>query len=481
MNTSDGLAERGRALPLSAGAERPDLPVGRDEVVLARSSASFPPDLASAGAARRLLDAALEQAGRRRWSDAGALALSEVVTNAALHAHTPFEVLVEVSPDRLRVEVRDRNPALPKQRRYDAQATTGRGMALVAALTDECGVHGLGPAGKVVWFTLSDALEEQTAETLLDAWDLDGDWEELAPVSPQARPVVLEAMPVTLWLAARQHHDALLRELVLYLAGHDDVQVDVVRADSARGLVSTAVIQAVERAQQDGTARSPLPVGHPGPLPPVPDSLALTVSVTVELAGAYAALQDALDAAERLAAAGKLLARPGLPEIVAVRDWVCEQMVAQLAGVGPSPWPGTAQPHFETAVNASRAGPWPDDDVRDAERAVVAADDANRIVAVSRSLAALVGWEVDDLVGRRVVTLIPSRLREAHVAGFTRHLTTGEAHVLGVPLVLPVLHADGSELLCRFLIERAPDSTGRSVYLAWVEAEPTASGATLSR
>ncbi len=58
-------------------------------------------------------------------------------------------------------------------------------------------------------------------------------------------------------------------------------------------------------------------------------------------------------------------------------------------------------------------------------RGVVAADDANRIIAIRDPLAELPGWRPGDLVGRRVVTLIPPALREAHVAGFTRHLTTG--------------------------------------------------------
>ena len=90
---------------------------------------------------------------------------------------------------------------------------------------------------------------------------------------------------------------------------------------------------------------------------------------------------------------------------------------------------------------------------------------------MSRPLAAALGWEVQDLVGRRVVTLIPGHLREAHVAGFTRHLTTGEAHVLDVPLTLPVLHADGSEVQATFLVQRAPISRGRAIYLAWIEPQ----------
>lgn len=110
------------------------------------------------------------------------------------------------------------------------------------------------------------------------------------------------------------------------------------------------------------------------------------------------------------------------------------------------------------------------DVVRGSDRGVVAADDANRIIAISRSLAELLEWDHDQLVGRRVVALIPPRLREAHVAGFSRHLSTGDAHVLGVPLSLPVLCADGSEIDRDFTIEQMSSDSGRSVHLAWFDA-----------
>ena len=111
---------------------------------------------------------------------------------------------------------------------------------------------------------------------------------------------------------------------------------------------------------------------------------------------------------------------------------------------------------------------WDDTTVRTSSRGVVAADEANRILAVSAPLAQALGWRVDDLVGRRIVALVPPRFREAHVAGFSRHLSTGDTRVLGVEIDLPVLRADGSEVLCRFLIESDPTATGAGVYLAWI-------------
>jgi PAS domain S-box-containing protein len=149
--------------------------------------------------------------------------------------------------------------------------------------------------------------------------------------------------------------------------------------------------------------------------------------------------------------------------------------------VAPSPWPGTDQPRFAEAREVaedrgSAVEAWDLTAVRDSERGVVAADDSNRIVAISRPLARVLGHEPEELIGRRVVALIPHRLREAQVAGFTRHLTTGEAHVLDVPLALPVLRADGTEVRCRFLVQLAAQRGGHNLYHAWIEplvGEPT--------
>jgi PAS domain S-box-containing protein len=434
---------------------------------LEEREASLGSDLHSAAEARRLVRQFLKDIGRDAWLDAAELATSEVVTNAALHAHTPIEIRLTSYVDLVCVEVRDFNSTLPVQRNYDVQATTGRGMSLVAAVTHECGVHPLGESGKVVWFCVGDCLQRRSTTSLWSGRSKRGP--ESAPSSSESRQVMLASMPATLWLSARQHHDAILRELVLYHAEHEASEVDLAAADNARSTISNALTDALDAAHASGTARPALPDGHPSPLPWVPAHLDLVIDVPADTAWQFAALQDALDTAETLALEGRLLLRPGLPEIIAVRDWACEQVIAQLSCGPPAPWPGTDQLRFETDVRAAGVVGWDSSIVANSQRGVIAADDANRIVAVSRPLARLLGWRPEELVGRRVVTVVPPDLREAHVAGFSRHLTTGEAHVLGVPLDLPVLRRDGSDVRCRFMVERAPVNPGRSVYIAWIE------------
>ena len=433
-----------------------------------RRWAKLEPELASAREARRLLRDSLEAVGVSRnasWTDSAELAVHELVANAVLHAHTAIEVTVEPRRDRVRVEVRDYEPSLPASRQYDVQATTGRGMGLVSALTDECGARSLGSAGKIVWFVVGSDTPDQALDT---AWDVDETrYSNDRPGEATAVHVELLSMPVTLWLAARQHHDALLRELVLYVAERDPGLVDFAEVDRARGTVSRVVARRAEVREQQ---RAPTWEA---------EEIDIEVTVARDLGPAFEALQQALAEGERLATQGEMLARPGLPEIVEVRDWVCEQIAEQLAGGGPTAWPGTAQERFETVAHTMHAtATMPPDalGIRTSTRPVIAADIANRIIAVSRPLADLTGWEVDDLVGRRVVTLVPPELREAHVAGFSRYLSTGQARILGSPLDLPVLHRDGTRIPCRLLIEQAPGAGGESMFVAWIDPLPPHTG-----
>jgi PAS domain S-box-containing protein len=433
----------------------------------------------SVGAARRFVRQRLESARRPEWVEAASLAVSELVTNSVLHAHSDVDLRVQVKDDHVRIEVWDRSPGLPMPRSYDETATTGRGLELVATVSFDHGVETFGADGKVVWCCVNS----QFAEAGYEADFHPDEWADL--LDPAVAPrgdadsadtvvVTLLGLPPTLWLAAREHHDALLREMALVQASMSGdparaLAEDLRTADNARTRISEAVLAAIEVARRIGTAMLPLPEHHPGDLPAVPAAVDLDVHVRRSEAELFARLQDVLDQGERLARAGELLVRPGLPEIVAVRDWACEQIIAQSAGSPPIQWIGVDDDRFAAVDPTVSTTGWVDTNVSQADIGVIAVDDANRVVAVSQRLLGVLGWKAAELVGRRVVTIVPPRFREAHVAGFSRHLSTGVARALDVPLRLPVLRADGTEVECTFRIhaERAP--TGRTVYVAQIE------------
>lgn len=455
----------------------------------------------SAGAARRFVTTMLRDLGLEHLTDAAALAVSELVTNAVLHSRTDIELVVSADEETVRVEVSDLGPALPVLRAYGSYATTGRGLGLVAALVHEMGVQ-TAEVGKTVWFTaLVTPPTEGVGESYDDhgwhgdVWDRDvwdGDaWDDGArpgttwdrgvrravPPGPTHRDhAVLVDLPVTLWLAARQYHDAALRELVLHRGTRIPPTTEAWAWWDAADTAHTALGAAVDRAVATALPSDALALQRPpgtASVATLPGALSVEVTVTDTLASGLVALQEALDDADRLATSGELLLRLALPEVVALRDWCCNQVVAQ-AGGGPSvPWREDLLATAEIAARQAVAFPqWDDTAVREALHPVIAADDRNRIIAVSPAAEELLGWPDGDLLGRRVVTVVPPRLREAHIAGFTRHLVTGEAHALGVDLRLPVLHADGHEMLCDLVLERAPASAGRMVYLARIAPLP---------
>ena len=80
------------------------------------------------------------------------LLVSELVTNAILHAGTEVRLSAMVEPGRVLVAVSDDDPEHAPHRPDRGQlATSGRGIGLVDLLSAAWGVE-IGPRSKVVWF-----------------------------------------------------------------------------------------------------------------------------------------------------------------------------------------------------------------------------------------------------------------------------------------------------------------------------------------
>jgi anti-sigma regulatory factor (Ser/Thr protein kinase) len=123
----------------------------RDSTTQARD---FDPDTAEIRRAREfVVTAAADGADATELADRLALVVSELASNAVLHAGTPFTVRVRRGHDVVRVEVVDRSAGQPAPRPLDPTAVSGRGLAIVDSLASSWGVEPSG-SGKCVWAEL---------------------------------------------------------------------------------------------------------------------------------------------------------------------------------------------------------------------------------------------------------------------------------------------------------------------------------------
>ena len=253
--------------------------------------------------------------------------------------------------------------------------------------------------------------------------------------------VVLESFPVGLFDAADEQWEAMLREYTLRGLGGVNQSYssdEITRAGNALALVE----QSLPDAREDDHC---------------------TLALDVPAASDFGLLQGILEDCWHLARTGELLVFPSLPEIVALRNWMCEQVTEQAMGGGPEPWRFQA---VETTAYGVEHTQWDPAIAPPADTPWLVGDDHNRIVGASPAALALLGWESADLVGQRLLTVIPPQLREGHIAGFTRSVLSGGGDLLGTPLALPALRRDGTEVPITLLLTRHPAANGRSVYLA---------------
>ncbi|MFE3904460.1 ATP-binding protein [Streptomyces sp. NPDC059153] len=108
------------------------------------------------GQVRRIVSAQLRYWHLDPLIDHAALGVTELLTNVHRHAQPDKSCTVEIELllERLMVSVHDHDPRLPTVREASASSTSGRGLALIAAVSESWGVCPRGGAGKVVWFTL---------------------------------------------------------------------------------------------------------------------------------------------------------------------------------------------------------------------------------------------------------------------------------------------------------------------------------------
>jgi Histidine kinase-like ATPase domain len=175
------------------------------------------------------------------------LLLTELITNAIIHARTDIEVRLQASGAGVRVEVIDANSTMPIAGTLTPAALSGRGLTLVHSISTRWGAHHNASGGKTVWFELvpgavaSPPVDDTDA--LLAMWD---DSTDRPPESETVSlvEVVVPDLPVQPLVAAKAHMEDLLREVQLVLLGNDRRPLEVPQSsalvDIARELDAAA-------------------------------------------------------------------------------------------------------------------------------------------------------------------------------------------------------------------------------------------------
>jgi PAS domain S-box-containing protein len=406
--------------------------------------------------ARRIVREALTLARRDDLIDAAQLLVSEVVTNALVHAGTPIGFRASVGGTGLRVEVTDGSTLPPTRRSYGTMAGTGRGLRLLEQLVDRWGTltH---ENGKTVWFELSSGarLEQLTAQA---AHETVAAADQPVASRDDIVDVVLLDVPLLLHAAWRQHAEELLREYLLASLDADDATEVLEMHAAASGAMSLL--------------HEHLPAPDIGEDPEALMATAVEPRVSAERLGLpvprsavshFRVLDESLDSALALAESGAFLTPPIQPELRALRRWLCGEVRRQARGDRPTPWStdADAPPPLLPAIS------WDDDVVDASSQALIAADDTDQIVAVSRQACDLLGYQdPGQLVGRRLIAIIPPRYHQAHLAGFTLHLLSGRSPLLDRTVSVPVLRRDGTEMAVELMVEAHPMPGGRHLFIA---------------
>ncbi|MGH9107230.1 MAG: ATP-binding protein [Acidimicrobiales bacterium] len=344
----------------------------------------LPPELHSVSEARAKLGEAARSWGcPSELVEDARLVLSELMSNGVLHARTELEVaLSQRDGGGLRIEVHDASaaPVLPPLDVAKAAANllddplpsellaelltepaaTGRGLAVVSALSRTWGWSSDRAGGKVVWAELASGPGEQAAPERGNGG---------RPGYP-IRPVRLIAVPVRLLKVSEDHFDDLFRELQMAhmakpvagtpapvqavappgrppggLAGGGDALLVTGKLASLAEDVRSRVAwmrEPVRRAIWEATRRG--------------DRL-LDINIVADagMPPVLEAMEDLLAQAAKAAKAGLLLTEPPSAEVVGWRRWLRQEMEGQISGRPPRACPFPVVPVHETEGSPARS------------------------------------------------------------------------------------------------------------------------------
>ena len=416
------------------------------------------PHPSSVGAGRRFVREVLHDHRREDLCETAELVISEVVTNALVHAGTEVEVSARVGRDGVRIEVSDGSTHLPTTKNYADLAATGRGLQLLEQMVDRWGVEPH-EQGKTVWFELGRAEQVPPGPQVMEVDST------AAPGSPDDCVVVeLLGVPLLLHDAWQMQAESLLREYLLARLDDENGTDEIERHAAASDAMALLQEQLPAPELDDDPAAL-----MAAAVEPRVSAERVLVRVPASSVPHFSLLHEILETATAMADDGTLLTPPTQPEVQWLRQWLCSEVVAQSSGRSPQAWDVDAEPARPPRVPAQ----WDPAEVSGSQAAMLAADDTNRILAVSPAALELLGYDdASELVLRRLVEIIPRRYRQAHLAGFTLHLFAGRGPLLGTTVVVPALRKDGSEVSVQLRVAAQGLPAGRKAFVAELSRPP---------
>lgn len=267
---------------------------------------------------------------------------------------------------------------------------------------------------------------------------------------PVPQRLWLRGLPVALFAAYDEHAQGLLREGTLAALHGQPVPFSVAELADA-GAAQAALADAV---------------GAPDSASEPAHRRDVELVMGPECLRRIGVLRGVLDRANSFAAQGGLLMLPELPELTALRNWIGAQIQGQAAGAAAQAW---RLPAGEPEGASRPLASWPAMAELPAGQLWLVGDDSNRIIGASQAALDLLGWEQDQLIGRRILAVVPEPFRERHVAAFTRAVLTGEHRLLNQPLEVQVETHDGRSLDVTLTLQQHSGTAGRAVYLARLE------------
>lgn len=257
------------------------------------------------------------------------LGVSELVTNAILHGADPIQVRVRGTLEHPRVEVRDASverPVLPGPLAFDPDddllLTFGRGLSIVARSSDAWGAE-IERDGKVVWFAPARQLaEDDGVPGIVNGPAMP----EPAPEMDDPVDVLIQGVPLRLYVGFQQHFRELRREVHLLALAHEQIY------PLAKSL--SDLFGALERQLRDGIGLTDVE----GALTSGAEVVDLQVRIPREAASTLSRFLDLLDLADEFCRQERLLALARTEEQRDFQRWFLGEYVRQAAGAAPTAW-----------------------------------------------------------------------------------------------------------------------------------------------